>query len=109
MNNRKAIILAALMTAALAQADTWTLEACLKQAKEKSLSLESAKLREQQAEINIKQASVSNRPTVSASIQNTLYDHPFVHDEDHYRLNLGISGSYTLWDGGVSGATVEVK
>jgi len=109
MNNRKAIILATLMTATLAQADTWTLDACLKQAKEKSLSLETAKLREQQAEINIKQASIGNRPTVSASIQNTLYDHPFVHNEDHYRLSLGISGSYTLWDGGVSGATVEVN
>ena len=109
MKIQKATVLLVLTVSALSFADTWTLEACLKQAKEKSLSLESAKLREQQAEINIKQAQVSNRPTVSASIQNTLYDHPFVHNEDHYRLNLGISGSYTLWDGGVSGATVEVN
>ena len=109
MKIQKATVLLVLAVSALSFADTWTLEACLKQAKEKSLSLESAKLREQQAEINIKQAQVSNRPTVSASIQNTLYDHPFVHNEDHYRLNLGISGSYTLWDGGVSGATVEVN
>ena len=107
MKIQKATVFLVLAVSALSFADTWTLEACLKQAKEKSLSLESAKLREQQAEINIKQAQVSNRPTVSASIQNTLYDHPFVHNEDHYRLNLGISGSYTLWDGGVSGATVE--
>ncbi len=109
MKIQKATVLLVLAVSALSFADTWTLEACLKQAKEKSLSLESAKLREQQAEINIKQAQVSNRPTVSASIQNTLYDHPFVDNEDHYRLNLGISGSYTLWDGGVSGATVEVN
>ncbi|MBO4436464.1 MAG: TolC family protein [Fibrobacter sp.] len=109
MKIQKATVFLVLAVSALSFADTWTLEACLKQAKEKSLSLESAKLREQQAEINIKQAQVSNRPTVSASIQNTLYDHPFVHNEDHYRLNLGISGSYTLWDGGVSGATVEVN
>lgn len=109
MKIQKATVLLVLAVSALSFADTWTLEACLKQAKEKSLSLESAKLREQQAEINIRQAQVSNRPTVSASIQNTLYDHPFVDNEDHYRLNLGISGSYTLWDGGVSGATVEVN
>ena len=109
MNYRKATILGILATAALAHAGTWTLEACLKQAKEKSLSLESAKLREQQAEINIKQASTGNYPTVSASIQNTLFDHPFVDNEDHYRLNLGISGSYTLWDGGSRSLNVEAS
>ena len=76
---------------------------------EKSLSLESAKLREQAADISVKQAKSGNSPTVSASIQNTLYDHPFVHNEDHYRLNLGISGSYTLWDGGATSLNVEVN
>ena len=109
MNYRKAIILGILATAALAHAGTWTLDACLKQAKEKSLSLESAKLQEQQAEINIKQANTGRYPTVSASIQNTLYDHPFVDNEDHYRLNLGISGSYTLWDGGSRSLNVEAS
>jgi outer membrane protein len=109
MNYKKAIILGTLVTATLAQADTWTLDACLKQAKSKSLSLETAKLREQQAEVNVKQAKSGNRPTVSASIQNTLYDHPFVDNEDHYRLSLGISGSYTLWDGGTTNTSVEVN
>ena len=46
---------------------------------------------------------------MSASIQNTLFDHPFVDNEDHYRLSLGISGSYTLWDGGSTNASVEVN
>ena len=109
MKNTKAIILGIIATAALVHADTWTLEACLKQAREKSLSLESAKLREQQSEINIKQANVGRYPTVSASIQNTLYDHPFVDNEDHYRLNLGITGSYTLWDGGSRSLSVEAS
>lgn len=109
MNNTKAIILGIIAAAALVHADTWTLDACLKQAREKSLSLESAKLREQQSEINIKQASTGRYPTVSASIQNTLYDHPFVDNEDHYRLSLGISGSYTLWDGGSRSLNVEAS
>ncbi len=109
MKNTKAIILGIITAAALVHADTWTLDACLKQAREKSLSLESAKLREQQSEINIKQANVGRYPTVSASIQNTLYDHPFVDNEDHYRLNLGITGSYTLWDGGSRSLSVEAS
>jgi outer membrane protein len=99
---------AVLWTSSLAQ-NTWTLEDCLKQAKKASLKLESAKLREQSAEISVKQAKSGNSPTVSASIQNTLYDHPFVDNEDHYRLNLGISGSYTLWDGGATSLNVESK
>ena len=109
MNNTKAIILGIIAAAALVHADTWTLDACLKQAREKSLSLESAKLREQQSEISIKQANTGRYPTVSASIQNTLYDHPFVDNEDHYRLSLGISGSYTLWDGGSRSLNVEAS
>ena len=99
---------AVLWTSGMAQS-TWTLEDCLKQAKKASLKLESAKLREQSAEISVKQAKSGNSPTVSASIQNTLYDHPFVDNEDHYRLNLGISGSYTLWDGGATSLNVESK
>ena len=107
MKINKAIISALLMAGTLQASPAWTLEACLKQARAKSLQLESAKLREQQAEISVKQAKSGNRPTVSASIQNTLYDHPFVHDGDHYRLNVGLNASYTLWDGGSTGLSVE--
>lgn len=110
MNNTKAIFLGLLACSVAAYAaDSWTLEDCLKQAKKASLKLESAKLREQSAEISVKQAKSSGGPTVSASIQNTLFDHPFVDNEDHYRLNLGISGSYTLWDGGATSLNVESK
>ena len=108
MNMNKAILLGLLIPAtAVFAGNAWTLDACLKQAKEKSLSLETAKLREQKADISVKQAKSSKSPTVSANIQNTLYDHPFVDDGDHYRLNLGISGSYTIWDGGASSLNVE--
>ena len=108
MINTKAFFLGFFIcSATLSAADTWTLEDCLKQAKKASLSLTSAKLREQSADISVKQAKSAGGPTVSASIQNTLYDHPFVDNEDHYRLNLGISGSYTLWDGGATSLNTE--
>ncbi len=103
-----ASVLLAFSTACLAE-NPWTLEDCLRQAKKASLKLESAKLREQAAEISVKQARSGNSPTVNASIQNTLYDHPFIDNEDHYRLSLGISGSYTLWDGGATSLNVESK
>lgn len=110
MLKAKVTILGILATAAaLYAADTWTLEACLKQAKQKSLQLETAKLREQKADVSIKQAKTGNYPTVSASIQNSLFDHPFVDNEDHYRLSLGVSGSYTLWDGGTTSLNVEAS
>ena len=110
MNITKASLFGILAAAALLHAaSSWTLEACLKQAAEKSLSLETAKLREQQAQVNVKQAKIGHYPTVSASIQNTLYDHPFVDQEDHYRLNLGLNGSVTLWDGGATSLNVEAK
>ena len=111
MINTKVLItafLTALSTATFAEG-SWTLEDCLKQAKKASLKIESAKLREQSADVSIKQAKSTGGPTVSASIQNTLYDHPYVHNEDHYRLNLGISGSYTLWNGGATSLNVESK
>ena len=109
MNTKIVILLGFLVPATAAFGGTWTLADCLKQAKEKSLSLETAKLREQKADISVKQAKTGNHPTVSASIQNTLYDHPFVDDGDHYRLNLGISGSYTIWDGGATSLNVEAS
>ena len=108
MDKTKTFLIGILAAAALLHAESaWTLEACLKQAKQKSLSLESAKLREQKADIGIKQAKSGNYPSVNASIQNTLFDHPFIDQEDHYRLNLGISGSYTIWDGGATSLNVE--
>lgn len=87
---------------------TWTLEQCLDKAKKSSLSLEAAKLKEQAADVSVKQARSSGGPTVSASIGNTLYDHPLAdHPQDHYRFNVGITGSYTLYDGGYASLNTE--
>ena len=111
MNYRKAVVLGILASAPLIYADgPWTLASCLKQAKEKSLSLETAKLREKQADVSIEQAKDGNYPTLSASIGNTLYDSPFRSGpQDHYRLNVGISGSYTLWDGGSTRLSIRAN
>ena len=110
MKNKIIPFLVSLTSAAsLYAAGPWTLEACLKQATEKSLSMETARLREQQSDIKVQQAKIGHYPTVSANIQNTLYDHPFIDQEDHYRLNLGLSGSVTLWDGGATSLSVEAS
>lgn len=86
----------------------WSLEDCLKQAEKSSLSLQVSKLSEEQADIAVKNAKIDNYPSVSAHIGNTLYDSPFREGpQDHYRLNLGISGSMVLWDGGATSLSVE--
>lgn len=109
MISKKAIFLGLLASATLLYAEgAWTLEACLKQAKEKSLSLETAKLREQQADISVKQAKSNRYPSLSANINNTLSDQPFEDGPmDHYRFSVGLSGSVTLWDGGSTGLSIE--
>lgn len=111
MNYKKAIVLVIFASASLVFADgSWTLSACLKQAKEKSLKLESAKLREQKADASLEQAKVGNYPTLSASIGNTLYDSPFRDGpQDHYRLSAGLSASYTLWDGGSTRLSIQAN
>ena len=109
MIKSRALLLGIFTASSLSMAGgPWTLEQCLQQAKKSSLSLEAAKLREQAAEISVKQAKASSGPTVSASIGNTLYDHPLAeHPQDHYRFNVGITGSYTLWDGGHASLNTE--
>lgn len=109
MINKKAVFFGIFASATFIYAESaWTLDACLKQAKEKSLQLETAKLREQQADLNIEQARTGNYPTLSASIGNSLSDHPFVDKaEDHYNLSMSLSASYTLWDGGQTSLSIE--
>ena len=110
MNYKKALVLGILASASFIYADGWTLAACLKQAKTKSLKLESAKLREQQASVSLEQAKVGNYPTLSASIGNTLYDSPFRDGpQDHYRLSASLSASYTLWDGGSTKLSIRAN
>lgn len=114
MTKSKALIyglfgLATISSAVWAE-ELWTLEKCLEQAKKTSLQLESARLREQTADIAIRQSQISNRPSLNAQIGNTIYDHPLAnHPQDHYRFNIGISGSMTLWDGGSASLSVEAN
>lgn len=89
---------------------TWTLEDCLKQAKSKSILMETAKLREQAADVSITQAKINRYPSISANINNTLYDNPFDDGpKDHYRLSVGLNGSWTIWDGGVTSLSTEAS
>lgn len=103
----KASLIILLIAVSVFAAD-WTLEDCLKRAEEASLSLKVSKLGEEQAAIAIKTAKTDRYPSLSANINNTLYDNPFVEGpKDHYRLSLGISGSIILWNGGATSLSVE--
>lgn len=87
-----------------------SLEDCVKMAKERSLEMESARLSERASEAALNASRTSKYPTLSAHVNQSLYDSPFNgKSQDHYRLSLGISGSYTLWDGGATGIDVESK
>lgn len=89
---------------------TLSLEDCVKMAKERSLDVESARLSERASEASLQASRASNRPTLSANVNQSLFDTPFDgNSQDHYRLSLGISGSYKIWDGGSSGIDVESK
>lgn len=111
MNHSKVILAGLLTAASIAFADgPWTLEQCLEQAKKNSLKLETARLKEQQADVSIKMAGASTKPTLSANINNSLYDRPLAdHPQDHYSLSLGINGSWTIWDGGTSTLSAEAS
>lgn len=107
LSQQKASLIILLIAVSAFAAD-WTLEDCLKRAEEASLSLKVSKLGEEQAAIAIKTAKTDRYPSLSANINNTLYDNPFVEGpKDHYRLSLGISGSIVLWNGGATSLSVE--
>lgn len=107
LSQQKASLIILLIAVSAFAAD-WTLEDCLKRAEEASLSLKVSKLGEEQAAIAIKTAKTDRYPSLSANINNTLYDNPFVEGpKDHYRLSLGISGSIILWNGGATSLSVE--
>lgn len=87
-----------------------SLEDCMKMARERSLEMENAKLSERASEAALNSSRSSRFPTLSAHVNQSLYDSPFNgKTQDHYRLSMGISGSYTLWDGGATGVDVESR
>lgn len=87
-----------------------SLEDCMKMARERSLEMENAKLSERASEAALNSSRSSRYPTLSAHVNQSLYDSPFNgKTQDHYQLSMGISGSYTLWDGGATGIDVESR
>ncbi len=91
-------------------AKEWTLTECLERAKSSGLTMQSAKLSEQRASVSLQQAKNDRYPTLSASVNQRLYDSPFRDvPQDHYSLSLGLSGSLRLWDGGSTGLSIEAR
>src|SRR5690554_68918 len=91
-------------------AQIWSLDSCIKQALLSNLSYEAAKLNEKSASLALQKAKSSRYPDLSASINNSLSDRPFVKSpQDHYRLSAGLSSSMNLWDGGVTRQNIESK
>jgi len=104
------LFLCAVLTGAAFAERTLSLEDCVKLAREQSLDMESAKLSERASEASLQSSKAAGRPTVSAYVKNTLYDTPFDgKSQDHYRFSMGLSGSYTIWDGGSTSINVESK
>ena len=104
------LFLCAVLTGAAFAERTLSLEDCVKIAREQSLDMETARLSERASEASLKSSEASGRPTVSAYVRNTLYDTPFDgQSQDHYRFSMGLSGSYTIWDGGSTSINVESK
>lgn len=106
----RTLILFVLITSlpVLAVSPTWTYEDCMAQAKKASLKLQSAKLNEESADVSLKKAKSSRYPNLSANINNSLFDNPFLSaSQDHYRLSLGLSSSMNLWDGGATNLTID--
>lgn len=93
---------------AFAATPNWTLSDCMAQAKKASLKLQSVKLNEEKAGVSLTQAKNDRYPNLSASINQSLYDSPFISGpQDHYRLSLGLSSSMKLWDGGATSLTIQ--
>lgn len=87
-----------------------SLEDCVRMARERSLEVENSRLSERASAAALQSSQASGRPTISAHVNQSLYDTPFDgNSQDHYRLSLGISGSYKIWDGGSLGMDVESK
>jgi len=98
------------VSASFAASDGWTLSECIERVKTSSLKVESAKLDERQSVVSLDQARDSRYPSVSASISQSLFDSPFNDvPQDHYKLNLGITGSMNLWNGGATRLSIESK
>lgn len=97
-------------SASFAATGGWTLSDCIERVHTASLKVESAKLNEQQTIVSLDQARDSRYPSLSASVNQSLFDSPFNDvPQDHYKLSLGITGSMNLWDGGATGLTIESR
>ena len=92
----------------------WTLQDCLDYARQHNLTLQQARLKQQQAEEDVKSASAQMLPSVSANTNHSLGYRPWPEngtmtvtngqvetkvEKSYYNGSYGINASWTLWDG----------
>ena len=108
--NISILLLCTVASAFAADSGSLTLSDCISRARATSLKMTTAKLSERSAVVELDAARSDRYPTLSAKLNQTLYDSPFNDAaQDHYRLSAGLSGSMTLWDGGATGLTIESR
>ena len=110
--------LAALPLLSFGQSDTaqvkvWTLEDCIRYAREKNLNVQSAQVNLFSAESDIKQASAARLPGLSASIsQGLTHARRDIESNENayaYSANAQLSASMTLYNGGRLNNTLTQK
>ena len=95
------------------QAKEWTLEECIRYAREKNLDVQSAEVNLSSAQTDIKQASANRLPSLSASISQGL-SHARRDTESNsnayvYSGNYQLSSAMTLYNGGKLNNTLSQK
>lgn len=112
------VFLAALPLLSFGQSDTtqvkvWTLEDCIRYAREKNLNVQSAQVSLSSAESDIKQASAARLPGLSASIsQGLTHARRDIESNESayaYSANAQLSASMTLYNGGKLNNTLTQK
>ena len=112
------VFLAALPLLSFGQSDTtqvkvWTLEDCIRYAREKNLNVQSAQVNLSSAESDIKQASAARLPGLSASIsQGLTHARRDIESNESayaYSANAQLSASMTLYNGGKLNNTLTQK
>lgn len=112
------VFLAALPLLSFGQSDTtqvkvWTLEDCIRYAREKNLNVQSAQVSLSSAESDIKQASAARLPGLSASIsQGLTHARRDIESNESayaYSANAQLSASMNLYNGGKLNNTLTQK
>ena len=93
----------------------WTLDDCISHAKQHSITLQKARLQQQQAEEDVKSAQAALLPSLSASTNQSVGYRPWQDNgtttvtngqvntkvnKSYYNGSYGLNASWTVWNGG---------